>query len=234
MSSKKKFFIGILVAGIVLNIRVWVYGSQNIQDSKGICGPKAAGLNYSGLYCDKSCKTDNDCKFTCGCGAINKNEICRDEGVIYDCVDCEAICEEGKCIEGKELLGEEVVITTDKTEYEQGEMVEITVKNNLDKTICFESCNTYFFQKKNWFWFWKEYLRKRCEVNFIAECIDSFEIKEFEIGLFEVDFEKGIYRIAIPIYTGCQNEKFPCKESETIYSNEFTIKQKQKETVEKE
>ena len=118
----------------------------------------------------------------------------------------------------------QVIITTDKTEYEQGELVKITVKNNLDKTICFESCNTYFFQKKNWFW--REYLRKKCEINFITECIDSFEIKEFKIKLFEVDFKKGDYRIAIPIYTGCQNKEFPCKENKTIYSNEFTIKEK--------
>lgn len=117
-----------------------------------------------------------------------------------------------------------VTITTDKIEYEQGEMVKITVRNNLNEIICFESCNAYYFQKKNWIW--EEYLRKECEVSFITECIDSSEVKEFEVELSEIDFEKGVYKIAVPIYIDCQNKEWPCEEIKTIYSNKFTIKEK--------
>ena len=133
-------------------------------------------------------------------------------------------CENNACKEVQEQEIEEVIITTDKMEYEQGETIQITVKNGLSENVCFESCNTYFFQKKNVVW--KEYLTKRCEVNFITECIGYPKIKEFEGILSEVNFEKGVYRIAFPIYTGCQNKEFPCEENKTIYSNEFTIKEK--------
>ena len=125
-------------------------------------------------------------------------------------------------------IEQQVTITTDKTEYEQGEVIKLSVRNNLDESICFESCNTYCFQKKNVVW--REYLMKMCEVNFITECINSSEIKEFKIKLSEVDFEKGVYKIAVPIYKGCQNKEFPCEESKRIYSNEFTIKEK-KDTI---
>ena len=45
------------------------------------------------------------------------------------------ICNNGKCEKVKEGLVEEVSITTDKMEYEQGEIVKIMMKNNLDKSI---------------------------------------------------------------------------------------------------
>ena len=124
----------------------------------------------------------------------------------------------------QQLIEGKVTITTDKTEYEQGEMVKIGVNNNSGENVCFESCNTYYFQKKNVIW--KEYLTKRCEVNFITKCIDHSEVEEFKGRLSEVDFKEGVYKIAVPIYTDCQNEEFPCKENKTIYSNEFTIKEK--------
>ena len=56
------------------------------------------------------------------------------------CSDCgNSICEswENRCNCSKDCAEKEVTITTDKTEYEQGEMVEITVKNNLDKGVEF-------------------------------------------------------------------------------------------------
>ncbi len=113
-------------------------------------------------------------------------------------------------------------VVLDKMEYEQGETVKATVKNNLNEAVCFESRNTYYFQKKNWTW--EEYLIKRCEVSFITECINPLETKEFKGEFSKVDFEKGAYRIAAPVYIGCQNEEYPCEEVKTIYSNEFTIK----------
>ncbi|MCK5123477.1 MAG: hypothetical protein KAQ87_05035 [Candidatus Pacebacteria bacterium] len=44
-------------------------------------------------------------------------------------------CENGKCEKVKEETIEEMSITTDKMEYERGETVNITVKNNLDNQI---------------------------------------------------------------------------------------------------
>lgn len=139
MVKNKKIFFGILVV-IILISGWWVWKSQTIVHI-GICGPKGMGWNYDVSYCDKSCNADNDCMFTCGCGDINKNEICHDEGIIYDCVNHEVKCEKGKCVIGEEVLPTGVTITTDKTEYNQGETVKITVQNGLDKSIWdFTSC----------------------------------------------------------------------------------------------
>lgn len=74
------------------------------QNTKGICGPKGMGDNYDLSYCNKICDTSSDCKFTCGCGAINKDEICHDIGVKYDCVDHYTKCENGKCDYGEEKI----------------------------------------------------------------------------------------------------------------------------------
>jgi len=115
MNSKIKILVGVLVVGLVLIAGWWIWSSQTIKDLKGICGPKGMGTNYNVSYCDKLCDVDNDCKFTCGCGAINKNEICHDEGIIYDCIEHETKCEKGRCVIGREKLPtQEVIITKEQ------------------------------------------------------------------------------------------------------------------------
>lgn len=122
---------------------------------------------------------------------------------------------------------ETVIITTDKTEYEQGEIIKITVKNNLDKSICFESCNSYHIEKKNSDWEWTIFLL--CEENFISECIKSQEIKTFEQETTGYESALGpdnFYRVAVPICIDCEYLKnnYQYRIDETIYSKEFTIK----------
>jgi hypothetical protein len=72
--------------------------------SKQICGLKGMGPNYDESNCDISCMLNEDCKYVCGCGAINKNEVCHDEGIMYDCVDSEVKCKNNKCIVGEEII----------------------------------------------------------------------------------------------------------------------------------
>jgi len=81
-------------------------------DENGNC---PEGFFMNGLKCKTSyqwcepiekCQTDSDCKFTCGCGAISKDEICDDDGIIWDCVDHYVSCESGKCVLGEEKLQE--------------------------------------------------------------------------------------------------------------------------------
>ncbi|MBA4319671.1 MAG: hypothetical protein C0412_14820 [Flavobacterium sp.] len=124
----------------------------------------------------------------------------------------------GDCEEG-------VAIATDKTEYEQGETVKIMVTNNLDKNICFGTCNNYYFEKKNGEW--KYYLKKFCEADFIEECIKPNETKIFERETIwdSYKIEKGTYRVVIPLCIDCENLK-NFREDKVIYSNEFTIKEK--------
>lgn len=61
-----------------------------------------------------------------------------------------------KQIEGKPEEEPAVTITTDKTEYEQGEEIEITIRNGLDKPIwymeegCPSCCGLYKWEDNKW------------------------------------------------------------------------------------
>jgi len=114
----------------------------------------------------------------------------------------------------------EATITTDKTEYEQGEVIKITVKNNLNKNICFEWCNTYYIEKKNTEWETDLQSMRFCEINYVGECLKPEDSKIFEFETVSEIYtkEKGVYRAVVSLYT----EDF--KQESTIYSNEFTIK----------
>jgi len=91
--NKITFFIVII---FIIAVGLLICNNQNILGLKGICGPPIDS-NHDLLYCDKSCDTKSDCKFTCGCGAINKNEICHDEGIIYDCEYPNVTCKSNRC-----------------------------------------------------------------------------------------------------------------------------------------
>ena len=252
MNTKIKILIGVLVVGVVLIAGWWIWNGQTIKNPRGICGPKGMGINYDVLYCDETCNVDDDCKFTCGCGAINKNEICHDEGITYDCVDHEVKCKEGRCIIGKEILLKGVTITTDKTEYEQGDRVKIIVTNNLDYLVTpgvgnlrpdrFLGENYGIgliekFEDDKWVAIEPVW---RCESEFsscFTECLYEYSFRPGETRVFEWDqtvricnklerTEKienagaGKYRVASSIWFTKE------RTYKTIYSNEFTIKEK--------
>ena len=71
----------------------------NKQKNKGIkeCGVMGLGDKYSPDACDRSCKQISDCQFACGCGAINREENCFDDGIIYDCTGMNTDCINNKC-----------------------------------------------------------------------------------------------------------------------------------------
>lgn len=69
-----------------------------------VCGPRGAGPGHDASHCDRSCAANGDCKYTCGCGAINRDEGCDDAGIMYDCVDTEVRCEDGQCVTGDENI----------------------------------------------------------------------------------------------------------------------------------
>jgi len=234
MNLKIKILIGALVVGIILISGWWIWNGQTIKNPRGICGPKGMGINYDVLYCDETCNVDDDCKFTCGCGAINKNEICHDEGITYDCVDHEVKCKEGRCIIGKGILLKGVTLTTDKTEYEQGETVEITVRNNLVESIWYREWDTkcsgtsFSIGKKrdNRYSFYPlglaECAMDEVELKPKATRIYALNLNEWKKTKFpHTDIDTGVYKWRF-IYILKNGDK----ESKTIYSNEFTIKEK--------
>ena len=240
---------------------------------KGICGPQTIkhmrlGVKQGVFYCDNSCATDNDCKYTCGCGAININETCHDEGIIYDCVGHEVRCENSQCVEGKEIISKQVTITVDKTDCMQGDMVNITVKNNLDKSIWdFGPCGDKPFWKlhkleggkwREMMFSFPDIIEKDiggdrayievcdlivCEIPEPVELKSNSEIGyEWSLGKSICEWplspigmpetapkkiEPGTYRLSLSYgLTVSDEDPFKVLNISTIYSNEFTIKEK--------
>ena len=138
---------------------------------------------------------------------------------------------------------EEVSITTDKTEYRQGEIVKITVRNNLDKSIWYTDFGVY-----PW---WKLEVRENKEWKSIKlllptltkygeECIAFPPPQSIEEVLKELKTNRGVttawnlryckdstpsfiesgnYRLAFTY--GLTTDSYAEK---TVYSNEFIIK----------
>ena len=129
-------------------------------------------------------------------------------------------CENGECEKVKEELVEEVSITTDKMEYEQGEMVEIKIKNDLDKELVF-GLSIESFDSSNWS---KIVEDVRCNCNFqncgkmelrVKANSERTRFWNQESGLCD-DLPLG-QKLRIEMTYGS---------FKTIYSNEFTIKEK--------
>lgn len=132
----------------------------------------------------------------------------------------------------------EVTITTDKTEYEQGETIEITVKNALDKDIVYittcivEPYRVQNFLNDKWLDFVEIESSPRClakEPQFTYEKVKAGQSVEFSWDQKRIlpDFgwaSSGRYRVLFSY-----KESETSEELKTIYSNEFTIKEKKQE-----
>ncbi|MCK5466674.1 hypothetical protein KAI56_04260 [Candidatus Parcubacteria bacterium] len=178
---------------------------------------------------------------------IDPNVLCSIPDVKFDKYICK--CENGKCEKVKEELVEEISITTDKMEYEQGEVIDVIIKNNFSEKIFIS--NPIVEKKVN-----DNYVPLRGSIVFWFECgvtdglmyipfIPSKTVRyqwDQKEKWCSVDFsdrnvylEKvlpGKYRIKSEIIMRTKNEKedpnnISGKPSgEFIYSNEFTIKEK--------
>ena len=94
-----------------------------------------------------------------------------------------------------------VLIETQKTEYQIGEALKLVIKNNFNRNICFSSCYPYYLEKKNGEW--KSYPYEECpEANVNETCIEANKEKFFEIDLTLVKL--GLHRIAVPICIDCK------------------------------
>ncbi|MBZ9571895.1 hypothetical protein KJA15_00950 [Patescibacteria group bacterium] len=113
-----------------------------------------------------------------------------------------------------------VLVTTDKTEYEKGEVLKVKIQNNFRKNVCFSSCYPYLLERKNEKW--ESYKYAECyDLDSNGKCISPGQIKAFELTLPQVP--GGLHRLAIPVCIGCKGED-TFKESKRFYSNEFIIK----------
>lgn len=92
--NKRRILIGVIFLLVIVLFSVAFY----LQE-KTFCGSSYAGERFSPDACDNSCNNADDCKFVCGCGAINKNEDCFTKGVQISCKEPSKIdCVEGKCV----------------------------------------------------------------------------------------------------------------------------------------
>jgi hypothetical protein len=114
----------------------------------------------------------------------------------------------------------EILITTDKTEYETGGILKVKIKNNFGEQICFSSCYPYYLEIKNEEW--KSYKYAECQkLNGNGHCMKAGELKTFELTLPQTS--DGLHRLTIPVCIGCKSED-TFREDKRFYSNEFTIK----------
>ena len=125
-----------------------------------------------------------------------------------------------------------VRLTTDKTEYEQGETVKVRVKNNLDKPIYYRDwCGSWNMCGGSSFKLGK---KENGEYHFhhigLAECLQP--VVELRAGgeiiysldprnLMKGQLDEGGYKWEF-IY-GLEKENESLTNTKTIYSNEFTI-----------
>ena len=166
--------------------------------------------------------------------AINQNKkrldaMCPDRFDKYTCK-----CENGKCEKVKEGLVEEVVIATDKIEYEQGENVKITIKNNSENSIWYSSdaflssLNLFGYQGEKWILVptlpialpFPNYIYQKSELK-SSELITLKYIPIEHIDKSSLNFPK--YKISFGYW---QNEEIGIGNYIEVYSNEFTIKEK--------
>ena len=120
---------------------------------------------------------------------------------------------------------EQIIITTDKPEYEQGEIVKMIINNNLNQNIYYyENIYCYLeYKKENEIWILSRAVNMPCLRGEVKE------IKNNEVVYFSIDFDEdgfthyfggGKYRIAFNYGTDKN-----ITSSGIIYSNEFTIKE---------
>ncbi len=242
-------------------------------------------------FCDRSCETDQECKFTCGCGCISRDEICWSNvickiGVCHTCrcvngkceswfdvfkraldtkdvalcdkikpISCKNMCYKILAIDTKNITlcdkissvyerttcrdvvkQKYVIITTDKTEYEQGEMVKVTIKNNLNKSVDI----VYQIEKITEEKIIPVHIRSQecpskepleLPIETLPEPLPANSAKEFLWDQRDIctgiQQTGGAYRVKAGVtvkeyegHTVISEEKF------VIYSNEFTIKEK--------
>jgi hypothetical protein len=139
----------------------------------------------------------------------------------------------------KVLEEEEVIVTTDKTEYEPGEVIEISVRNNLDVPIGYaqeaecgtgfwllESCDNHRVFYSGYMCDWEIPQHGFTKLD-PGETLKGTEFKDIKREWIEFKLaEPGCYRIVFP-YSLEEKQSMGDgwgKDRVEVYSNEFTVK----------
>ena len=156
------------------------------------------------------------------------------------CSDCgNGICEswENRCNCFKDCVEKEVVITTDKMEYEQGETVKIIVENSTDKSIRIYTPLLGIERFDN-DWVSIGMVLGMCGVTggYVYEIVESYDTVKYNWDQKEKSCNEPIHVVSEPVSRQVSDGIYRIKSikmdlnnsdnKQTIYSNEFTIKEK--------
>ena len=120
----------------------------------------------------------------------------------------------------EENSDQSIIIQTDKAVYSVGESVYVEIINNYDNSISYGICSSYTgippiiwkYEENNWTAYWAPICN-----GFESYCCEQLEAHDSYEDLFELEFEKGRYRIDY-LFIVAQEQ-----ESENFYSNEFIV-----------
>jgi len=115
---------------------------------------------------------------------------------------------------------ETVIIRTDKDCYSIGEEVKVEIINNCESILEYYICSSYTgipplflkYENDEWTGFWSPI----CDA-YLSHCCGEFEPHDKYEDIFNLEFEKGIYKIEYSFFVE-HGEGY-----QSFYSNEFRI-----------
>jgi len=116
---------------------------------------------------------------------------------------------------------EPIQALTDRSDYSLGGALEVTIKNNQGKAICFSSCLPYFVERFGQDKKWNSYDYGSCQdEDKVVGCVSPQGVKKFRLSLSDVG--SGLHRLKIQLCVDCAvGQNF--KTDSTLYSNDFKI-----------
>ena len=120
----------------------------------------------------------------------------------------------------KEKNYETVIVKTDKVTYSIEEQVQVEIINNYESVINYYICSSYTgitpviwkYENDDWTGFWSPI----CD-GFLSHCCGEFEPYDKYEDTFNLEFEKGTYKIEYSFIVE------PGEGYQSFYSNEFRI-----------
>ena len=113
-------------------------------------------------------------------------------------------------------------ISLNRAEYSPGEALEVAVRNDFGREICFSSCYPYLAEIRDESGKWKEYVYQDCpEAAVAADCVPSRDLKKFRVVL--EDMPAGAHRLKIPFCLECASGG-NFQPEQAVYSPVFEIK----------
>ena len=258
MNTKTKILVGILAIGLILIILLSIQPLKNTTQTElkiSVDGnfkvmhtiQLPIDVTEARTIVEKFCEPENPDN-AYGYDTIKKvDDKWRIQIVNMNCLCYASVntetgetnCTECICAGLFPPFGEEVTITTDKTEYGRGEMITVIVTNNREASISYSSFPFMLYKHKDRKWEAFVYPWRSGLMEPQVEVVPPFEEIEPPLVEMKTDTGKvfsdlidtkrlvpGRYKIEFQ-YTIGPNKKI----WETIHSNEFMIKEEQEVTI---